>query len=228
MLSIYVYRRLHISALYALHKTYFVTMTLSVISFIRSKWEDAISCKAKTATPIFGVDVQAKSVLSNEKYTCTSMLHYRLVICANHRYAEPGWVENHWLVPYDITTVLGMVYIVGFAYLEFINSSPPYMRQWMGSALLQITACRLFGTRPSSKPMLGYSQLDLINKLQWNFNHNFINENAYENIVCEMAAILSRGRWIYYAFDIYVQIDCGMEAWTKASSYSLMFTIYMK
>ena len=34
------------------------------------------------------------------------------------------------------------------------------------------------------------------NKLQWNFNQNtkfFIHENAYENIVCEMAAILSRG-----------------------------------
>ena len=34
------------------------------------------------------------------------------------------------------------------------------------------------------------------NKLQWNFNQNtklFINENASENIVCEMAAILSGG-----------------------------------
>ena len=43
------------------------------------------------------------------------------------------------------------------------NSSPPsaeYMRQWIGSALLQIMACRLFGTKPLSKPMLGYCQLD--------------------------------------------------------------------
>ena len=34
------------------------------------------------------------------------------------------------------------------------------------------------------------------NKIQWNFNQNtklFIHENASENIVCEMAAILSRG-----------------------------------
>ena len=34
------------------------------------------------------------------------------------------------------------------------------------------------------------------NKLQWNFNQNtrlFIHENASENIICEMAAILSRG-----------------------------------
>ena len=39
----------------------------------------------------------------------------------------------------------------------------------------------------------------LRNKLQWNLNQNtklFIYENAFENAVCEMAAILSRGRWV--------------------------------
>ena len=36
------------------------------------------------------------------------------------------------------------------------------------------------------------------NKLQWNFNRNsniFIQENARENIICEMASILSRLQW---------------------------------
>ena len=36
----------------------------------------------------------------------------------------------------------------------------------------------------------------LRNKLQWNSNQNtklFIHENAFENVVCKMAAILSRG-----------------------------------
>ena len=50
-------------------------------------------------------------------------------------------------VTYDVTTV---------------NSLPPsaaYMRQWIGSALVQIMTCRLFGTKPLSKPMLGYYQL---------------------------------------------------------------------
>ena len=32
------------------------------------------------------------------------------------------------------------------------------MRQWMGSALVQIMTCRLFGAKPLSKPMLGYCQ----------------------------------------------------------------------
>ena len=38
----------------------------------------------------------------------------------------------------------------------FINSSPPnvaYMRQRIGSALVQIMACRLFGAKPLSKSM---------------------------------------------------------------------------
>ena len=41
--------------------------------------------------------------------------------------------------------------------------------------------------------------LNPMNKIQWNFNQNlnfFIQENALENVVCEMAAILSRGRWV--------------------------------
>ena len=38
-----------------------------------------------------------------------------------------------------------------------------------------------------------------MNKLQWNFNRNsniFIQENAFESVVCEMAAILSRPQWV--------------------------------
>ena len=64
-----------------------------------------------------------------------------------------------------------------------ISSYPPsaaYMCQRIGWALFQIMACHLF-------------------KLQWNFNQNtkfFIHENAFEKIVSEMEAILSRGRWV--------------------------------
>ena len=57
-------------------------------------------------------------------------------------------------------------------------------------------ACRLSGAKPLSKPMLGYCQLDPLEQTL-NFNQDmklFIHENASEYIVCEMAAILSRGR----------------------------------
>ena len=43
----------------------------------------------------------------------------------------------------------------------------------------------------------------LWNKLQWNFNQDtklFIYENASENIVCDVAAILSRGGWVRRKF----------------------------
>ena len=39
----------------------------------------------------------------------------------------------------------------------------------------------------------------LRNKLQWNFNRNsniFIQENAFESVVCEKKAILSRPQWV--------------------------------
>ena len=38
--------------------------------------------------------------------------------------------------------------------------SAAFMRQWIGLALGQIMACRLFGAKPLSKPMLGYCQLN--------------------------------------------------------------------
>ena len=86
--------------------------------------------------------------------------------------------------------------------LQEVNSSPPsatYIRQWIGSAMVQIMACRLFGTKPLSEP--GTSILAILvpvwtntwllsirNKLQWNINQNtklFIHENTSETIVCE-------------------------------------------
>ena len=39
-------------------------------------------------------------------------------------------------------------------------SSAAYMRQWTGSALVQVMACRLVDAKTSSKPLLAYCQLD--------------------------------------------------------------------
>ena len=65
------------------------------------------------------------------------------------------------------------------------------MHQWIGSALVQIMVSRLSGIKP-----LSVVKWTLRNKIQWNFHQNtklFIHKNASENIVCEMAAIVSRG-----------------------------------
>ena len=47
--------------------------------------------------------------------------------------------------------------------LDHIDPSPPsatYICQLIGSALVQMMACRLFSAEPLSKPMLGYWLLD--------------------------------------------------------------------
>ena len=55
--------------------------------------------------------------------------------------------------------------------------------------------CRLFSTKPLSQPVLGYCQFDsyeqseILIKIQLFFFHG----NASENIVCEIAAIVSLG-----------------------------------
>ena len=78
------------------------------------------------------------------------------------------------------------------------------MRQWIGSALIQIMACRLFGAKPLSKPNAGTLSIgplrisfsEILIKIQ-NFSFS---KNPSENVVCTMAAILSRGDGHVVAF----------------------------
>ena len=87
-------------------------------------------------------------------------------------------------------------------YVNWLNSSPPsfaYMRQWIGSALVQTMDGRRFGAKPLSKPMLDYCQLASWGQTSVKFQLKkiiIIQKSAFEIIVCEMAAILSRGRWV--------------------------------
>ena len=52
-------------------------------------------------------------------------------------------------------------YVSHFVSWSIFNSSPPsatYMRQWIGSALVLIMACRIFGTKPVSQLLPGICQ----------------------------------------------------------------------
>ena len=56
-------------------------------------------------------------------------------------------------------------------------------------------ACRLVGAKPYLNRCWNIVNWTLGNKLQWNYNRNsniFIEENAFENVVCEMMFISSR------------------------------------
>ena len=89
-------------------------------------------------------------------------------------------------------------------FVTAFNSSAPsgtYMRQWTGSSLIQVKACRLFGAKQLPEPMPAYCQLDstLGNKFQWNLNRNSTISNKKIHLKmssAKMTAILSRGRWI--------------------------------
>ena len=78
----------------------------------------------------------------------------------------------------------------------YIISSPPhstYMRQWTGSALVQLLAWHLLCTQPTTEPMLVYCELD--RPLGRNLSEMLTCECRkmhFEN-ACELVAILTRG-----------------------------------
>ena len=80
-----------------------------------------------------------------------------------------------------------------------VNPSPSfvaYMRQLFRSALVQIMACRLFGAKLLSKPMLGYCQLDPWEQTSVKFESKyktFVGENTIENVVCQNGSHFVQG-----------------------------------
>ena len=118
-----------------------------------------------------------------------------------------SWLLNH----FSFHTVHNVKYQPEFIYptlmtcrirynLTHIPPSAAYVRRWTGCALVQVMACRLFGAKPLPEPMLGLIvNLSFRDELQWNVNRNrktFNPENALENVVCEVVAIVSRRRWV--------------------------------
>ena len=85
---------------------------------------------------------------------------------------------------------------------KLVNSSPPsaaYMHKWTGSQSLQVMPASLFGAKPLPEPMLNYCQLDPSEETPVKFDSKyktFIYENAFENFICKMVAIYSKGRWV--------------------------------
>ena len=99
---------------------------------------------------------------------------------------------------------------------KVFNSYPPcaaYMRQWIGSALIPVKACRLAMSPCNGlAPSYYLNQCCIIvnwitrNNIMWNLNRNSyisIQEKASENIACEMADILSRGGLFNWFGDVW-------------------------
>ena len=59
------------------------------------------------------------------------------------------------------------------------------MRQWIGSSLVQVMACRLFGAKPLPEPILEQVSVNFV---------IFIQENAFANVVCQNGGHFVQGR----------------------------------
>ena len=63
---------------------------------------------------------------------------------------------------------------------------------------------------------------NLWNRFQWILKLNsyiFIKENAYENVFCEIAAILSSGRWVKQQYTSPGVMKCGSALWMLMSRF---------
>ena len=66
--------------------------------------------------------------------------------------------------PFSETMMVSLLMHICITQPQIVNSSPPsaaFMCQWIRSALVQIMACRLFGAKPLSKPVLDYAPITL-------------------------------------------------------------------
>ena len=68
-----------------------------------------------------------------------------------------------------------------------------YMHKWIGPMLVQAMACCLFSIKLLPKPMVNYCEMDSKNQTCVKFEskyEDFHTKNAFENIICNMVAIL--------------------------------------
>ena len=76
----------------------------------------------------------------------------------------------------------------------------PNMCQWIETALVQIMACRLFGTKQLSKPMLGYCQLNSWEQVSVKFESELYHFHSRKCIwKCRLPKcrpFCSGGRWV--------------------------------
>ena len=81
---------------------------------------------------------------------------------------------------------------------QWVNSLRPsdaYMHRQPRTSLVQTMICCLFSAKPLSEPVLEYCLVDPWEQTSVKFYSKlkiFIQENAFENVVCEVAAILSQ------------------------------------
>ena len=113
---------------------------------------------------MFSIDLMM-ATLSLIDYTRPGILYsYRYTTCQSKLFTEPQYPKFFWRY----------IFWIFHGHFNSFPSSAAYMRQWIGSTLIQIMAYRLFDAKPSSKPMivflsiwpLGTNFSEILNKIQ--------------------------------------------------------------
>ena len=89
------------------------------------------------------------------------------------------------------------------------------MHQWTGSTLIQVMACRLFGAKPLPEPVLAYCQLDSWEQTSVKFkSESFSFQKMHLKLSSpQMAAILSRERWVHFNPIMDKQVHPSSSVW---------------
>ena len=114
--------------------------------------------------------LQLRLFCTKSSILCVPFSHIRLKqvnICAS-------FLQMHLLLGMlRVMGAMGKLLAIGFQFHSYAPNAA-YMRQWIGSALIQVMTCRLFVAKPSH--YLNHCCLivkwTLRNKLQWNSNGN--------------------------------------------------------
>ena len=145
-------------------------------SLALAKWLDFKHCLWVPYLSVMGANIYSNTVIyltsmSMSPYQ-TDPVHFISLFCTNALF----WLSPHFQYPSGLLhwhrgSITGQSCMIAPAPITLsarirvnvwcvFSSSPSaaYMRQLIGSALVQIMACCLFGTKPLSKPMLGYCQ----------------------------------------------------------------------
>ena len=131
-------------------------------------------------------------------------------------------MRNSYLIcPYLIYRLISLLY--HHRRKSVFNASPTstaYIPQWNESALVQIMACRLFGAKPLSKPMLGDCQLDTYVQTWMQFYSKY---KTFHSPKCIWKYCLRndgyyvRGRWVKIFFSHWPTIDgCHFNLFTHS------------
>ena len=110
---------------------------------------------------------------SNLSGCCVKIVTYLLVACSWSTIGKQNRVNLQMTC-----------HLSGNSKLTYPPPPPPcvaYMRQWIGSALVQITACHLLGAKPLSKPVLIYCPVDFWEQTSvrsWYENNTFHSGNC--------------------------------------------------